>query len=120
MSSISLRWPGGGKGAKTYSQESKSLSNTKDFPVVSSSKLSRNGGMPKVLPSTGSVGSHSRDHIPLPDISGSSLGGLIFLLKMGSLCSLINLENQVNVTLELLPLGLEVYYGLIWNLGKRF
>lgn len=86
--------------------------------MVSSSRLSRNDGVLSVSPPTGSAGPWRMGHISLPDILELKLGGLIILLKMGSLRVLFNLK--VNVTVELLPLGLEVHDGLVQNSGKRF
>lgn len=44
-----------------------------------------------------------KDHLPLPDILESRLGGFMFPLKMGSHHGVFNLESQVHVTLDLLP-----------------
>lgn len=63
------------------------------------------------------------DHIPLPEnILDLKRSGLILLLKMGLLgvTYIFNMENQVNVTLEFLLLGLEVHDGLVSNPGKIF
>ena len=74
--------------------------------MVSGSRLGSNGGVPRLAPPTGSaIGSYSTDHISLPDISELKFGGLIILFKMGSLLVFFNLENQINITLELLLLG---------------
>lgn len=79
--------------------------------------------MQSLSPFIASAGSCNMDHIPLPEnILDLKLSGLILLLKMGLLgvTYIFNMENQVNVTLEFLLLGLEVHDGLVSNPGKIF
>lgn len=87
--------------------------------MLSGSSPGRNDGVLRLSPPTGSAGPWSMGHVSLPDILDFKLGGLIILLKIGSFCILFNLESQVNVTLELLPLGLEVHDGIQGEDSKR-
>lgn len=93
MSFTSLRWGGGGSHKLIHNGENKFPSDARDLSVVSSSGLSRNDGVLSVSPPTGSAGPWSMGHISLPYILELKLGGLIILLKMGSLCVLFNLEG---------------------------